>query len=710
MEAQTFTIEPQVVNFTDQVNITSVDLYFKQKPYGVGNISGALDPGVSVFIVPTAAGGLPNYRSLDDYTVARKEFSEIVSSRDASVGTRFTFITPVPVKTGIEYAVVIKPDLEEAFVLWASTKGEINVTDDTVSPGLAGKYKGQYFELSNVNTSWQPLSYRSLKFGVNVARYAYNGIIPEEYTKSFTLNMNNYEFVTYNLSRSVGSFIGGERVFQDKETADGTCAVVQGNNVITTTAGAFAGLFSPTGDDSYIVVKDKDKADVRKVISVSDGDSKVTVDRPFSFTNAGSNFIRTVVASSYVGRNSRFVNESDNFIVLANSSSNSVVRFTNNSILIGEQSGALIANAYFNDILVHSSDPHVYVYSPAGTNFEAQQAFTYTSTDNLNGTLSSGEMVFPAKMYQPQNLDINQPVMLKSRTNEVAYRNWSSKEDSTSSRLIYNITTSSDYSSPQIDYNATDVFFTRYIINNDSSNEHTKYGNAYSKHITKKINFANGRQAEDMLVYLQAYKPAYTDIEVYVKLFNSEDNDYFDDKDWTLLQEISGNRPSSLTNLSDFVEYTYGLLPYPETDYTLTGVCTITGGSTSIVGVGTNFLDGTYGLTAGDLIKIYPALFPQNYVVASVYNVGSGTTATLGTAITSAEAVALGSGGLTIDKLVYKNQAFSNKRNDNIVRYFNSTMTLYDKYDTFSIKIVFLSQNQFIIPKVANIRAVGVSA
>jgi hypothetical protein len=691
MEAQTFTIEPQVVNFTDQVNITSVDLFFKQKPFGVGNISGALDPGVSVFIVPTAAGGLPNYRSLNDYTVARKEFSEIVSSRDASVSTRFTFITPVPVKTGIEYAVIIKPDLEESFVLWASTKGEINVTDDTVSPGLAGKYKGQYFELSNSSTSWQPLTYKSLKFGVNVARYAYNGTVPEEYVKSFTLNMNNYEFVTYNISRSVGSFIGGEMVFQDKETADGTCAVVQGN-------------------DSYIVVKDRDKADVRKVISVSDGDSKITVDRPFSFTNSGSNFIRTTVASAYIGKTSRFVNQSDNFIVLSNSSSNSVVRFTNNSILIGEQSGALIANAFFNDILVHSTEPHIYVYSPAGTNFEAKQIFTYTSSDNLNGTLSSGEMVFPAKMYQPQNLDLNQPVMLKSRTNEVAFRNWSSKEVSTSSRLLYTITSSGDYSSPQIDFNATDVFFTRYIINNDSSNEQTKYGNAYSKHITKKINFANGRQAEDMLVYLQAYKPAYTDIEVYAKLFNSEDSDYFDDKDWTLLQEISGNRASSLTNLSDFVEYTYGLYPYPETDYTLTGVCNITGGSINLVGIGTNFLDENFGLTAGDLIKIYPALFPENYVVVSVYDVGSGTTATLGTAITAAEAVALGSGGLKIDKLVYKNQAFSNKRNDNIVRYFNSTMTLYDKYDTFSIKIVFLSENQFIIPKVANIRAVGVSA
>jgi hypothetical protein len=37
-------------------------------------------------------------------------------------------------------------------------------------------------------------------------------------------------------------------------------------------------------------------------------------------------------------------------------------------------------------------------------------------------------------------------------------------------------------------------------------------------------------------------------------------------------------------------------------------------------------------------------------------------------------------------------------------------MTLFDKYDSFSLKIVFQSGSEFIIPKVSNIRAIGVSA
>lgn len=710
MEAQTFTIDPASVNFADQVNITSIDLYFKQKPLGVGNDSGSLDPGFTVFIVPTVAGGAPNYKTLDDYTSSRKEFSEIVSSRDATVPTKFTFTTPIPVKTGIEYAVVAKPDLEEKYVLWASTRGEINVSTEVSSPGIAGKYIGRYFTLTNVSASWQSLPYKNLKFKVNVGRFAYNGVIPDDYQPSFTLYMKNYEFITYNKTASSGIFLGGEYVYQDKAVADGSCAVVRGNNTITATGGAFGGLFSPNGDDSYIVVKNGDKSDVRKVLKVTDSDNTVVVDRPFSFTNAGASFIRTVTGKAYVGRNSRFVNSSDNFIVLSESSSNSTVRFTNNSILIGEQSGATVANAYFNDLLVHISDPHVYINTPPGTNYNVKQIFSYTTTDSLNGSLAAGELNFDIDMYQPENLDIGQPVMLMSRTNEVALRNWSSTVKSSSSRLYYTIETTNDYSSPQIDYNATDVFFTRYLINNNSSNEHTSYGSALSKHITKKITFANGRQAEDILVYLQAYKPSGTDLKVYVKLFNSDDNDYFEDKDWTELRETSGNRLSSSTNLSDFVEYTYGLYDYTTShniESTLDGVMSVSSGSTTVTGIGSDFVTD---LNSGDLIKIYPPLFPSKYIIASVYNISTTTSLTLQTPVSASDVTYLGSSGLHMQKILYKHQAFQNKRNNNTVRYFNSNMTLYDKYDTFAIKIVFLSGNQFIIPKVSNVRAVGVSA
>ena len=780
--AQTFTIDLNAVAGAQQVNISSVDVFFKKKPYKVGNISGVVEPGINAYIVPTAAGGIPNYKTLDDYAVSRKEYSEIISSIDATQVTNFKFSSPITVQTGQEYAVVLKADNEEEFELWAATQGETNVDNKTVSVGLAGKYIGRYFELSSVAATWQALPYRSLKFAVYVAKYS--GAQP-----NIDLYIGNYEYVTFNEITSSGIFTGGEMVFQDKTTADGAASVVKGQNYLTTSGGAF-NIFSATGDDCYIVVKSytADTAsftpNVRRVVSVSNDFNTITVDKPFSITDTAASFIKVPVATAYVTKRSKLIDNSDNLIILSDSTANSTLYFTNNSILIGEISGTAIANAYFNDILVHYSEPHVYVHTPSGTSFSAIQIFDYTTTDNVTGiSFSGGELNYPVSMYTPTNLDVGAPVMLKSRSNEVVYKSWPSTHYSASSRLQLTVTNNSDYVSPQVDYNATDVFFTRYIINNDATNENTNNGNAYSKHVTTKINFGNNRQAEDILVYIDAFKPVGTDINVYAKLYNSSDSDYFDDKDWTLLQETSGNRRSSMTNFSDYVEYTYGLYTYPKSLYTLTGSVSVSSGNTTVTGTGTTFNNtttvtsftivgnsnqivtsqsivgvttgmlvtgtgipsntyvqstsgsgpytivltknanigsigttvvfsnaGANGILPGDLVKIYQPLFPETYIIAPVASVANNTSMTLATPISSSDISRVGTAALSVDKLQYPMQAFKNKSNNNTARYYNSTLTPYDKYDTFALKIVFLSNSQFLIPKVKDIRAIGVSA
>jgi hypothetical protein len=139
----------------------------------------------------------------------------------------------------------------------------------------------------------------------------------------------------------------------------------------------------------------------------------------------------------------------------------------------------------------------------------------------------------------------------------------------------------------------------------------------------------------------------------------------------------------------------------------INGIISISSGSATVTGVGTDFVTD---LDIGDLIKIHQPLFPEKYVIASISNISTTTNLTLQTVVSSADFNYLGTTGLKIGKIQYKNQAFQNVRNNNTVRYYNSAMTVFDKYDTFAIKVVFLSDTQFIIPKVSNIRAVGVSA
>lgn len=127
-------------------------------------------------------------------------------------------------------------------------------------------------------------------------------------------------------------------------------------------------------------------------------------------------------------------------------------------------------------------------------------------------------------------------------------------------------------------------------------------------------------------------------------------------------------------------------------------------------------IDLTAGLTQGghsisyiqpnELIKIYNPLIPEDYIIEVVSDV-SNNTITLNNAISNNNLVGT---GFKIDTLKYNNAAFNNVTNDNVARYYNSTLVQYDKFDSMQIKIVFLADNTFNVPKVDQIQVIGVSA
>jgi hypothetical protein len=252
------------------------------------------------------------------------------------------------------------------------------------------------------------------------------------------------------------------------------------------------------------------------------------------------------------------------------------------------------------------------------------------------------------------------------------------------------------------------VYFHKYLINNDYTDEHTSYGRAAAKHVTQKVTFESGRLAEDALVYLRAFRPPGTDFKVYSRIYNSQDPEAFDDKDWTLMENISGgDQYSSPNNTKDIREYTYNVPLSPNTSYVTTGTVKLENSITTVTGTGTSFTNELTGIKANDLVKIYDPLFPTNYFIASVNSVTNSTSLVLDDS-TSKESL-LGE-GKSMAKLGYKNQAFRNVNNDNVVRYYNTSMHVYDGYDTFAIKVVLLSTSTAVIPEVEDIRSIGVSA
>lgn len=296
---------------------------------------------------------------------------------------------------------------------------------------------------------------------------------------------------------------------------------------------------------------------------------------------------------------------------------------------------------------------------------------------------------------------------------------------------VVEISTTSNNDFVSVSINDLVMSYDKYNVNNDYSGENTDNGNAVSKHITKKINFAQERFAEDLLVYLTAYRPLNTDIKVFARIHNSKDPEAFDDKDWTMLELRSGNIYSSTASAENYIEMEFGFQNSPNVAFDLTGSVTVENTTTiNVIGSGTTFsTNATANLQVNDLVKIYSPLFPNNYSISVVTAVENDTQFSIGSPVGNVDITGSGLkvgfigrvGNTTSSPVGYPLQAFNNRNNDNVVRYYSSSMMEYDTYDTLQLKIVFLADIEQVnspssnvlpttIPRVDDIRAVGVTA
>ncbi len=271
------------------------------------------------------------------------------------------------------------------------------------------------------------------------------------------------------------------------------------------------------------------------------------------------------------------------------------------------------------------------------------------------------------------------------------------------------------------DYQALGPFYSplldfgRYIVNNDYTNENTDAGNAYARHITTIFNMtgpANTNQmAEDLRFYVSAWRPPGSDIQAFARIQNSADSESFIDEDWTRLALVNG---SNTYSTSGYVDLTYGFQGQPNTFVTLAGTVTTTNNSAVITGTGTNWSNT---LSNNSLVKIYDPLFANsNFSVMSVVSIASNTSVTLDQVFSTNTTFGVGGfelagrGGLLMDVLTYPNQAFNNIQNDNVVRYYNQSEHIWDGFNTLQIKCVLLTNDPHNIPRIHNIRGIGLSA
>jgi hypothetical protein len=689
---QTFYVDKNRVNNSSVVYITSVALYFQQKPVyesdlnkPVATKSGIRKPGVSVTLCPVEKEMPSIDKAIVEYT-KRVEHENINTSNTAATATVFTFNEPIPVTTDKQYGICIKFDGGDPdFLLWQAKNGENKVGTNIKQNVSSGKTDGNLYIVGN-GDRLEAIHDADLTYYVNIAKFTSSSETYKVYNKK-------YEFLQID-SVSSNSFIAGERVYKNTSPVTGTVAVTANTSNLVGTGTTFTSAFA-VGD--YIVISGNNSTRNIRVVNSITNATHLTVTEKVTFTNASANVLNTSV-----GKVVDF-NRAIGVLTLKDTNVNTTLTFANSSVLYGELSFASANVANNSKMSIHQFRNQFRYFTPVETSVNT----FFNFVENASGTYYANTSRAQEVGYNTQQSVDTYLGEILSSTGEAA--NTLSNFDGRSFQGTLTFKTDNLYASPYVKKDQLDLMSYYFLFNSntEATNEILNTGNADAKYISKKVTLAEGQDAEDIRVYVTAFRPANTDVRVFAKIHNTQDPEGFDDKNWTELELIAtDNKPiySNPSNKRDYVELEYKFREYP-IGTAITGTVNTTSSSALVNGVSTAF---TTDLAAGNLVKIYGSLFPNNYHIGIVNNVVNDTSLYLTKAITNTGAVGT---GLTIDKIsTYKNQAFTNKDNNNVVRYYNSSGSEFDTYKTFAIKIVMVSDFDYIFPIVDNYRAVALSA
>ncbi len=531
--AQTFSIDlPQ----TSHVFVTSLDLYFQTKHPTLGvtielreidaasNITGKVIPYSKVY-VPSA---------------------NINTSTNASAITNIPFSGPICLTSGQEYAFVVIPEQNNPnYRVFTAKLGEVDI--QTGNRVTAQPYSGIFFASSN-NKTWSPIQDEDFKFRMHRAKFSSNaGTFRLRNKKkeiiAATSISGNWEpdsgLVYGETLLTIGTIVGGTPVVGNK--------VVQGAFSATIISIA-SGVYRVRGTNAYRI--SNGSVSFTDNLDVSLGITGIVTNSSTSYTEFERKYYDTATAKNiYIFRDPTGI-------------------FALNEVLTR-------ANGDFLTIQSFEMVPYSVI------DFETSMLeFPYTAVKwEFEGTNSTYDLDTSASLITVNdNFKLSTEKFLHGNTKQI--------ENSITGSLYHNcyLFTISDYLSPLIDLNRTYDIYVRNIINNDSTGEDgITGGSALNRYISQRISLEAGNDAEDMKIYLSAYKPSNSDILVYAKIVNAEDKETFENKNWFLLDPKTTNVFSNDQDDSNFREFEYNIPaskktgPLGEVQYTNTAGVTFLG-------------------------------------------------------------------------------------------------------------------------------------
>lgn len=454
-------------------------------------------------------------------------------------------------------------------------------------------------------------------------------------------------------------------------------------------------------NDEYLTVSGFNRANTSLGIQV--GDLVFTVNSSANTANTANLVNHTLTSNTYPSGRVQWFNEADGEIWLDNSTIGGFSSVTNPTIAIyripdeanvaGVSNTTLIAYGTVtsvDNLTYHAVVPKFGVLQPVKTKLSYGFKGTKQSDNSIDGAFNK-----VVNEYELEFPDHERHVMSKS--NEVA-----SLSGVKSAEFLIDMETASDFVSPVINLSRKSSLFIENLINNDTTNEHTRYGNALSKYVSPKVVLKDGMEAEDIEVYMTAHRPSETDVKIFVKFKNPEDPELFHDKVWTELEYADGGEfvYSNPTNVKDYIEYKFkmptsntvamGAFANSSTDiYTpLTGAITIENNKNEIVGVGTAF---DTELTVGQTVRVVS----NSYVaIRTIEHIANSTYLTV-------------DGGLQASNSAALFYVYNEGGNGGRIEYKNSAGSRFVGYKEFAVKIVLTSSNPVKVPRLNDVRALA---
>lgn len=525
--AQTFMISKGMSNDT-VMYVSQIEVAFFKK---------SLRNGVTLEL-RTTDNGYPASKTLP-FGRVRLTPSQVQVSANGSLYTNFRFKVPVALATGNEYAVVIIPDGNDPdYLLWVSKTGE---TDKRTGTKIVQDTNSGTLFTSTNNRAWTPYQDENMALRIRRARFL---------SRTGAVNMVNSDLEFFNLASYSGKFQRGETVYVRKTSRlAGTVSTTAGSNVVTGSGTAFNTNFAV---GRYIAIRNQITGayEVSKIAEIN-GATSMVLEEDMKVTQTGRWYHRTSA-----GTMDYFNTLNPVQMFLDDSSAIAGDVFAVGDILVGENSKAVAEIGEIVDLPISYIQPNIY----RTTHPKTSVSMTYNRHTNTAGSTANTGINIP---FNESTYLTTRPTVIMSRTNEVL-----NSAGGKSMGFRFNMASTVNENgkidnTPTLDVEISSITAFQYFINAAGTQEiidSEKFdgGLADSRVLSKKIGLADGMDAEDFRLWLTAYKPGGTGIEVYVKFQAHEDSTPWGEMPWTKLSLVDNkNFTSSNANRFDYKEYEY---------------------------------------------------------------------------------------------------------------------------------------------------------